>query len=208
MAELHINATRSELLKLKRRIKLAKRGHKLLKEKRDGLMRSFMELVREYKLRYKNLEVMMDKAISRMIVARVQMKEDSLENLLILQPNFVKLEVKKYYSMNISVPALNLTGQEDVASYAHGFYDVPIEVDQAFSDFSDILADVVKLAEIEKRIKLLAPEVEKTRRRVNALEHVIIPRFESAARDIKMKLDEMERSSFTTLLRLKETTIK
>lgn len=192
-----INPTRSELLKLKKRIKLAKRGHKLLKEKRDGLMVQFIKLINESKEHRKDLTERLDRAFTSLAVSRSLMRTEDLESLFLGPTENRTLSMKTKYVMSTKVPMFTLAEEKPRKQY--GFYGVPAEVDRMSEDFNSVLETLTKLAETEKAIKLLAQDLEKTRRRVNALEHIIVPNLEATAKGIKMKLDEMERSSFSNL---------
>lgn len=192
-----INPTRSELLKLKKRIKLAKRGHKLLKEKRDGLMVQFIKLINESKEHRKDLTERLDRAFTSLAVSRSLMRTEDLESLFLGSSEDRTLSMKTKYIMSTKVPMFTLSAEKPRKHY--GFYGVPAGVDSMSEDFNSVLETLVRLAETEKAIKLLAQDLEKTRRRVNALEHIIVPKLEATAKGIKMKLDEMERSSFSNL---------
>ena len=196
-----INPTRSELLKLKKRIKLAERGHKLLKEKRDGLMVQFIKLVNESKKYRAHLDEKLDRAFTSLSVSRALMRSEDLASLFMGSEEGRTTKLKTKYLMATKVP--NFVFEKVEVNRNYGFYGVPSEVDTMAEAFADVLPDLVKLAEIEKAIKLLAQDVEKTRRRVNALEHIIVPNLKKTAKGIKMKLDEMERSSFSTVMIVK-----
>ena len=206
MAARRVNATRSELLKLKRRTKLAGRGHDLLKEKRDGIMRKFMELVRFYRDEENRVSKTLSLSLKRLVVARVTLSDDELDSLVALSRRRVVLEVGESFLMNVKTPTLRAVVKEEGECVGH--QGTPLDADVALCEFKAALVDVVALAETQKKIQLLAPEAERTRRRVNALKYVILPQLNALIRGIEMKLGEMERSSFATLLRLQETVLK
>ncbi|MEM0475989.1 MAG: V-type ATP synthase subunit D [Candidatus Norongarragalinales archaeon] len=206
MAVKRVNTTRSELLKLKRRTKLAVRGHDLLKEKRDGLLRKFMELVRFYREEEARVSKAVARSLRRLVVARVTFSDDELDSLAELSRRRVALEVGESFVMNVKSPTLRVVVKQEGDCIGH--QRTPLDADVALSEFKPLLAEVVRLAETQKKIQLLAPEAERTRRRVNALKYVILPQLNALIRGIEMKLGEMERSSFATLLRLQETVLK
>lgn len=206
MAVRRVNATRSELLKLKRRTKLAERGHDLLKEKRDGLMRKFMELLHFYRDEEFRVSKTMARSLRRLVVARVTLSEDELDSLVALSKRRVALEVSESFVMNVKSPSFRAVVKQEGECVGH--QGTPLDADVALAEFKKALDEVVALAETQKKIQLLAPEAERTRRRVNALRYVILPQLKALISGIEMKLGEMERSSFATLLRLQETVLK
>lgn len=198
---LKINATRMELLKLKKRIKLAERGHKLLKEKRDGLMKQFISLIKSSKEDRKSIEERLAKGFESIAITRAMCALRDFESTTRPPLQTSTVEVESRTIMNIRVPLFEL--REQKAEELYGVYELPAEFDNALRSFTAALPDIVELAAREKAIKLLSYEVEKTRRRVNALEHILIPTFKYEAKRIEMKLDEMERSSFSCLMKIK-----
>ncbi|MBQ2881142.1 MAG: V-type ATP synthase subunit D [Clostridia bacterium] len=206
MAQLiKVNPTRMELSKLKKRLKTAQRGHKLLKDKRDELVKQFLELVR--KNRELRTEVEMKLKLSHEAVAGVSavMSPQALEEALIFPKQSVVLEPSEKNIMSVDVPVFNYKMQgshSDIFSY--GFAFTSSELDDAVQGLSDVLSQLVELAETEKSVMLLASEIEKTRRRVNALEHVLIPNLQYTIKNIIMKLDENERGNTTRLMKVKD----
>lgn len=192
-----INPTRSELLKLKKRIKLASRGHKLLKEKRDGLMVKFIKLIKEVNQYRETLDEQLNTAFVSLAISQSLMRSDDMDALFIMPSEPRTVTMKTEYIMSTKVPKFNLEHVEP--EYDYGFYDVPSEVDVMANEFNVVLSTLIRIAETEKAIKLIAQDLETTRRRVNALEHIVIPNLKGTAKVIKMKLDEMERSNFATL---------
>lgn len=210
MAILNVNPTRMELTNLKRKLVTARRGHKLLKDKRDELMRRFLDLVRENKKLRLEVEEGIKQANSHMSVARSVMSDKVLDVALMLPTQEMSLEITEKNVMSVMIPVFNsklkLADKGDIFSY--GFAGTSCDLDDAVQALSDIMPDMLRLAEIEKSCQLLASEIEKTRRRVNALEHVMIPQYEETIKYITMKLDENERSTTTRLMKVKDMMLK
>lgn len=206
MATLNVNPTRMELTRLKRRLATARRGHKLLKDKRDELMRQFLEAVRENKKLRREVEAGLVLANQHMAVARSLMQNEALAVSLMYHKQEMSLMVSEKNIMSVRVPkfqiSLKTADKNDIYSYGYAF--TSFDLDEAVSSLSDIMPGLLRLAEIEKACQLMAAEIEKTRRRVNALEHVMIPQYEETIRFITMKLDENERSSITRLMKVKD----
>ncbi|MBR5112001.1 MAG: V-type ATP synthase subunit D [Clostridia bacterium] len=206
MAIMNVNPTRMELTNLKRKLVTARRGHKLLKDKRDELMRIFLEKVRENKELRKEVEQGIAKANTAMSVARCVMSDKSLEVALMLPTQEMYLDVDEKNVMSVMIPVFDVrfrtVNEHDI--YSYGFSETSGELDVAVKALSDIMPKMIRLAEIEKSCRLMADEIEKTRRRVNALEHVMIPRYEETIKYISMKLDENERSTTTRLMKVKD----
>lgn len=209
MAILNINPTRMELTRLKRRLAMARRGHKLLKDKRDELMRQFLEAVRENKKLRREVEEGIVRANQHMSVARSLMQNEALAVALMYHKQEMTLSVSEKNIMSVRVPKfqieLKTANKNDIYSYGYAF--TSFDLDDAVRALSDIFPDLLRLAEVEKACQLMASEIEKTRRRVNALEHVMIPQYQDTIRYITMKLDENERSSITRLMKIKDMMI-
>jgi len=197
-----INATRTELLKTRRRIRLAKRGHKLLKDKRDRLMLEFLQLIQRTGNLRERVNRKLGIAFNSLVIARSKMHDNDLEMLLSEPEEPLKLNVSTRSVMSVAIPVFGMK-REDVVAVGFSMYGIPSDVEVVRLQFRDVLHDLIALAQLEKSIKALAREIEKTRRRVNVLEHYLIPRFEGTARTIKMKLDEEERGNFVKLLKVK-----
>lgn len=210
MAVLNVNPTRMELTNLKRKLTTARRGHKLLKDKRDELMRRFMELVRENKELRKKVENGIAEANRYMAVARSVMSDADIESALMMPMQEVSVEVSEKNVMSVLIPEFStqLKTSDDADIYPYGFAFTSTELDGAVKYISDILPDLIKLAETEKSCQLMAAEIEKTRRRVNALEHVMIPQYEETVKYISMKLDENERSATTRIMKVKDMMLR
>ncbi len=206
MAILNVNPTRMELTNLKRKLVTARRGHKLLKDKRDELMRRFLDLVRENKKLRIEVEEGIKQANAAMSVARCVMSDKALDVALMLPTQEMSLEVGEKNVMSVMIPVFDVrfktADENDI--YSYGFAETSGDLDTAVKALSDIMPKMIRLAEIEKSSRLMADEIEKTRRRVNALEHVMIPQYEETIKYISMKLDENERSTTTRLMKVKD----
>ncbi|MCR4842206.1 MAG: V-type ATP synthase subunit D [Eubacterium sp.] len=206
MAAKQINPTRMELNRLKKKLATATKGHKLLKDKRDELMRQFMDLVREnMELRLK-VEEGIKAANTNFVIAKAGMSEEILHEALMAPKQEVYIEAEQRNVMSVDVPTFEVKTRTADANdiYAYGFAFTSSDLDAAVKSLADILPDMMKLAEREKACQLMAAEIEKTRRRVNALEHVIIPEAQQNIRYISMKLSENERSTQTRLLKVQD----
>ena len=206
MARLNVNPTRMELTNLKRKLSTARRGHKLLKDKRDELMRRFMEIVRENKALRKKVEEGIKQANVRFAVAKAVSGDSRVEAALMLPMQEMQVEITQKNVMSVRIPQFSAAfkSADDADIYPYGFADTSEELDEAVRYVSSIMTDLLRLAEIEKTCQLLAAEIEKTRRRVNALEHVMIPQYEETIRYISMKLDENERGATTRIMKVKD----
>ena len=206
MAAKHVNPTRMELTRLKKKLTTAVRGHKLLKDKRDELMRQFLELVRENKALREKVEAGIAAANQNFVLARSGMTDEALNVALMAPKQEVYLESETRNVMSVEIPVFHYKTRTSDANdiYSYGFAFTSSDLDDAVKSLADLLPDMLRLAEIEKSCQLMAAEIEKTRRRVNALEHVMIPDTQSNIRYITMKLDENERSSQTRLMKVKD----
>ena len=201
-----INPTRMELTRLKGRLKTAQRGHKLLKDKRDELMKQFMDVVRENRALRKRVEEELMRAHASFTVAAALMSPEMLEQSLLYPKQSVELETTFENVMSVNVPRYQFhTENSDPGEvYPYGFAQTSGELDDAVTALAGVLPDLLRLAQVEKTSQLLAEEIEKTRRRVNALEYVKIPQMEESIRYISMKLDENERANTIRLMKVKE----
>ena len=201
MAILNVNPTRMALLGLKKKIKSAKRGHKLLKDKQDGLMQKFMEIIKEAKRMRQEVEGKLGAAFKNFIKASSSMPEEFVEGALLYSTAKTELTVKTKNVMSVRIPQFKLETSGDVITY--GYLQTSGELDMSLQALQDVLPLLIQLAEIEKAAEALADELEKTRRRVNALEYRMIPDLEDTIKFIQMKLGEMERSAITNTMRIK-----
>ena len=201
-----INPTRMELTRLKGRLKTALRGHKLLKDKRDELMKQFMDVVRENRALRKRVEDALMRAHSSFTVASALMSPELLEQSLMCPKQSVELDMTFENIMSVDVPRYHFRTKTDDPSqiYPYGFAQTSGELDDAVTELSGVFQDMLKLAQIEKTSQLLAEEIEKTRRRVNALEYVKIPQMQASIKYITMKLDENERANTIRLMKVKD----
>jgi V/A-type H+-transporting ATPase subunit D len=197
-----VKATRMEMLQLKKRLKLAEKGHKLLKDKLDELMRQFKILIGEYQGARSTLEEKLEAAYREFLFARAAMEEESLLDALRYPGAKAVVESSTRRVMNLTLPVFKVTIEGRVRNY--GMFDTPPELDEALEVYKAVLPEIIKLAEHEKAIILIANEIDSTRRRVNSLEHVMIPEIRQAIRYIRLKLDEMERGNTTRLMKVKE----
>lgn len=209
MARLNVNPTRMELTNLKRKLITARRGHKLLKDKRDELMRQFLDMIRENKDLREEVEEAISGANKKMALARSVVQSEILDTALMLPKQEMTLDIKEKNVMSVLIPQYSVEYKTADADdiYSYGYAYTSGDMDGAIYSLSVILPKMIRLAEVEKSCQLMASEIEKTRRRVNALEHVMIPRYEETIKYIKMKLDENERSTTTRLMKVKDMMI-
>ncbi|HIT40891.1 MAG TPA: V-type ATP synthase subunit D [Candidatus Caccovicinus merdipullorum] len=206
MSAKHVNPTRMELTRLKKKLVTATRGYKLLKDKRDELMRQFLEMVRENKALREKVEAGIREANQNFVLARAGMSQEALNVALMAPKQEVYLEAETKNVMSVEIPVFKSSTRTPDPNdiYSYGFAFTSGDLDDAVKKLADLLPDLLKLAECEKSCQLMAAEIEKTRRRVNALEHVVIPETRQNIRYITMKLDENERSSQTRLMKVKD----
>ena len=199
-----VNPTRMELTRLKKKLVTATRGHKLLKDKRDELMRQFLDKVRENKRLRERVEN------KNFLLARAGMQDEVLNTALLAPKQKVTLESETENVMSVDIPKFTFKTRtpDENDIYSYGFAFTSSDLDGAVKSLSDIFPDMLKLAECEKACQLMAAEIEKTRRRVNALEHVMIPELQENIKYITMKLDENERSTQIRLMKVKDMMLK
>lgn len=205
MATKQVNPTRMELTKLKKKLTTAVRGHKLLKDKRDELMRQFLDMVRENKALREKVEEGILAANRQFVLARAGMEQEMVDVALLAPTQEVTLQTDVRNVMSVDIPVLHYqTRSSDPHDiYSYGFAYTSGDLDGAVKSLADVLPDMLRLAEREKSCQLIAAEIEKTRRRVNALEHVMIPETQQSIKYITMKLDENERSTQIRLMKVK-----
>ena len=210
MATATINPTRMELTRLKGRLKTARRGHKLLKDKRDELMKQFLEIVRKNRELRSKVERGLEEANAAFTVASALMSPEMLEQALLYPKQSVELDMKFKNVMSVNVPVYEFhTRNEDPTEvYPYGFAQTSGELDAAVDALNRVFQDMLELAEVEKTMQLLAEDIEKTRRRVNALEYVMIPEMQEKIKYITMKLDENERGNITRLMKVKDMVLQ
>ncbi len=210
MATTQINPTRMELTRLKKKLATATRGHKLLKDKRDELMRRFLDMARLNRELREKVERAILEADKNFVLASATMSSQTLGASLLAAKQEVYLDVSYNNVMSVDIPMYSVDTRTADANdmYCYGFAFTSADLDDAVRSLSDVFPDMLRLAEIEKSCQLLSAEIEKTRRRVNALEHVMIPDTKEKIRYIKMKLDENERSTQTRLMKVKDMVLK
>ena len=206
MAKQQVNPTRMELTRLKRKLATTTRGHKLLKDKRDELMRQFLDLVRENKALREKVEAGIAAANKNFVLARAGMADEVLNVAMMAPMQEVYLETSHRNVMSVDIPVFEYKTRTSDANniYSYGYAFTSSDLDDAVKSLADILPDMLRLAECEKSCHLMAAEIEKTRRRVNALEHVMIPETQENIKYITMKLDESERSTQIRLMKVKD----
>lgn len=206
MASTQVTPTRMELTRLKKKLVTAVKGHKLLKDKRDELMRQFLDLVRENMALRQKVEAGILSVNKNFVIAKAGMSEQILNTALMSPKQEVYLEAGKKNVMSVDIPVFQTKTRTADANdvYSYGFAFTSGDLDGAVKSLADILPDMLRLAEVEKSCQLMASEIEKTRRRVNALEHVIIPETQQNIKYITMKLDENERSTQIRLMKVKD----
>ncbi len=206
MAKQQVNPTRMELTRLKRKLATTTRGHKLLKDKRDELMRQFLDLVRENKALREKVEAGIAAANKNFVLARAGMADEVLNVAMMAPMQEVYLETSHRNVMSVDIPVFEYKTRTSDANniYSYGYAFTSSDLDDAVKSLADILPDMLRLAECEKSCQLMAAEIEKTRRRVNALEHVMIPETQENIKYITMKLDESERSTQIRLMKVKD----
>jgi len=206
MAATHVNPTRMELTRLKKKLVTAMRGHKLLKDKRDELMRQYLDLVRLNRSLREKVEAGIRSANQNFVLARAGMPDEEVNVALMAPKQEVSLEVSKRNVMSVEVPVFKYQTRTSDPNdiYSYGFAFTSGDLDDAVKSLADLLPDMLKLAEVEKSCRMMAAEIEKTRRRVNALEHIMIPDLQENIKYITMKLDENERSTQIRLMKVKD----
>ncbi len=204
MARLNINPNRMELTKLKKRLATAVRGHKLLKDKQDELMRRFIDLVRHNDRLRKRVELELVDAYRAFVLSGAVISQPFLEEALLIPKERILLEITSRNVMSVNVPVMKFTKESDGGDDGGNLYPYTSdETDRAIERLYNILPNLLELAEVEKSVILMADEIEKTRRRVNALEYMTIPQLNETISYIKMKLDENERGNLTRLMKVK-----
>ena len=210
MASTHVNPTRMELTRLKKKLITATRGHKLLKDKRDELMRQFLDLVKVNKALREEVEKGIKNANKNFVLAKAVMRDEYLNTALLASKQSVEINAGQKNVMSVNIPVFDYktrtADENDI--YSYGFAFTSSDLDFAVRSLADVFPSMLRLAEVEKSCRLMAAEIEKTRRRVNALEHVMIPDLKKNIKYITMKLDENERSTQIRLMKVKDMMLK
>ena len=206
MAVMNVNPTRMQLTKLKKQLTTAIRGHKMLKDKRDELMRQFLDLVRETKDLREQVERELENCNAHFVNASAVMSKQSLDGSLLSPKQQINVEVSSKNVMSVDIPQFETSTRTSDSGdiFPYGFAFTSFELDDAVTQLNELLPDLIKLAQYEKSCELMSAEIEKTRRRVNSLEHVMIPRYQETIKYISMKLEENDRSSRTRLMKVKD----
>ncbi len=206
MPELRVNPTRMEMKKVQARYQTARKGHKLLKDKRDELMKQFLDVVREDKELRTRVEAALGEVYRGFSVASAVSSPKMLQEALICPKKECELVVDYKNVMSVTVPVFHarILAEGSSDSYNYGLAFTSGELDSSLRALSGIMEDLIRMAELEKTAQLLAEEIERTRRRVNALEHILMPQYLATVKSIKMKLDENERGNTTRLMKVKD----
>ena len=206
MSVMNVNPTRMQLSKLKKQLITAVRGHKMLKDKRDELMRQFLDLVRETKTLREQVEAELERCNAHFVNAGAVMSKEALDASLLSPKQQISVEVGSKNVMSVEIPQFESdTRTPDKGDiFPYGFAFTSFELDDAVTQLNELLPDLIRLAQYEKSCELMSAEIEKTRRRVNSLEHVMIPRYQETIKYISMKLEENDRSSRTRLMKVKD----
>lgn len=204
MAILNVNPTRMEMKRLKARLHTASRGHKLLKDKTDEMVRQFIILARTNKQLRQEMESSLSIALRDFMLARTVTDSRVVEQAVLVPSRTVALNCTKKSMMSVVVPSISIDEQESGQLYPYSFLTVTQQLDNSVATLNGLLVKLIKLAEIEKTCNMLANEIEKNKRRVNALENIMIPQMEETIKYIKMKLDENERAATVRLMKVKD----
>ncbi len=205
----NVSPTRMELNNLKGRIRTAKRGHKLLKDKQDELVKRFVTMIRENEKLRREVEKELQEAFANFIVAKAMVSERVMEESLMYPVVKGKIDIETANIMSVKVPKIEMVIEKDgenadTALYPYGFAETSGELDNAIEILRDLMPKLIRLAEMEKACQIMAKDIQKTRRRVNALEYIMIPDMEESIRYISMKLEENERANITRLMKIKD----
>ncbi len=197
-----VSATRMELLRLKKRYAIARRGHKLLKDKLEQLMVEVLKLIDRVVSKRRTVEKELKKVIGTFQLSSSSIPSHILDSLFYIPKRKLTVSHGTRRILNIQVPIFSVVSEGETRCY--GFYGTDGDFDTSIESFSKVIEEMIELAQLEKTVELLAREVERTRRRVNALEYILIPELEETIAYIKLKLSEMERGNITRLMRVKE----
>lgn len=206
MARLSVTPTRMNLNNLKKRLSTSKRGHKLLKDKQDELMRQFLDLIRKNKSLREEVESELSDSFKDFLVASSFMSPEFLEEAVSLPSQKVGVEIETKNVMSVKIPKMKFSIEKDESSsiYPYGYAQTSVGLDQAVEGLNEVMEKLLTLAEIEKATQLMADEIEGTRRRVNALEYRTIPDLEETIKYIRAKLEENDRSTIARLMKVKD----
>ena len=200
--KLRVNPTRMELLKLRKRHVVAVRGHKLLKDKLEGLMAEFLILIKDYKTARLQLDEELSTVMRLFVLASITSSGQTILTALEQSKGQQEIEIKHKKRLTVLIPQFEVPTIQGGTTYS--YLDTPSELDTAVNELKEYFPKILKLAELEQSLRLIAREIEKTRRRVNALEYILIPQIQETIKFIKSKLDEMELSNINRILKIKE----
>ncbi|MDO4432641.1 MAG: V-type ATP synthase subunit D [Aerococcaceae bacterium] len=208
MARLNVKPTRMELSNLKARLKTAKRGHKLLKDKRDELMRRFIDLIRQNNQLRQQVEAQLVTSMQQFVLAKSLESDQVVQGMFAVPTKEVELRLRMDTIMSVKVPKMHTTVTEQAphGEAPYSYVSSNSGMDQSIAAITGAMDELLKLAEVEKTCQLMADEIEKTRRRVNGLEYRIIPQLEETIHYIEMKLEEAERANVTRMMKVKDMT--
>lgn len=205
MAVLNVNLTRIESINMKKSLKTAQKGHKLLKDKLDELIKKILNLVQENQVLRNKADEMLEMAYQNFMLAKAVMGEEYMEEALVIPKKSVSIEIGEINIMSVKIPKFHFEENTETDKKAlYGFADTTSELDRAIESFSEVSKVLLELAQNEKAIELISAEIEKTRRRVNAIENVTIPNYQDTIKYIQLKLSEDERASTSRLMKIKE----
>ena len=201
-----VNPTRMELLKLKDRVNLATKGHKLLKEKRDALIMEFFNILDRAKGVREKVEEKLSESFADLMIAQTTMGDFAVRKAAMSVQESLDIDVDTRSVMGVNVPVIEYKDiKKSLIERGYGLADTSAKLDEASKGFEEVIELILELSEVEMTVKLLAGEIESTKRRVNALEHIIIPRLQNTVKYIEMRLEEMERENFVRLKMIKQT---
>jgi len=199
--KIQISATRMEYFKLRHRLSMAVRGHKLLKDKNEGLIKEFLTLVKAYKEVRQKVDEDLPNCMKMFVLAQISSSSQSISTALEQSKGNLELKIFERNILNIKVSVFDVSVTE---SNSYSLIDTPVELDDAITKLKEYFHNIVKVSELEQSMRMLAKEIEKTRRRVNALEYILIPQLQESIKFIKTKLDEIERSNISRVMKIKE----
>lgn len=210
MAVLKVTPTRMQMTRLKERLATSSRGHKLLKDKQDELMRQFIGMIRKNKALREEVEKELSESFKDFLLASALMSPEMLEEALSFPMAKLSVDIEKKNVMSVNIPQMTFNREEQDSSsiYPYGYTHTSAELDDAILKLNGIMDKLLELAQVEKACQLMADEIEKTRRRVNALEHRTIPDLEDTIKHIRMKLDENDRATTVRLMKVKDIIAK
>ena len=208
MARLNVNPTRMELKRLKGRLSTATRGHKLLKDKSDEMIRRFSDIIRENKALRERIESELRDCLGQFAFARGTASREEFDKAFSMPVFSVRAEYKFADVMGVTVPAIEISADKKSDGYPYAFAEISSEADYSVKRISSLIADLLKLAEVEKTAAMLSVEIERNKRRVNALEYIMIPQIEETIAYIRSKLDENERAATTRLMKVKSMLVE